>query len=153
MLKAGIIKRFDKPTDWCSMAFFLPKGPDPVRMVFDFRHLSSWSTRVGYPFSSSESVLRSIPSKAKVFLSLDLLQSYFQLKVHQDDWELLVFILPSGKFIVCRAPMDHHGSGDDLNIASRCLLIGLEQAIKIMDDVLLAACSLKEAYLIGQAPC
>ena len=74
MLKAGIIKRFDKPTDWCSMAFFLPKGPDQVRMVLDFRHLSRWSTRVGYPFASSESVFRSIPATAKVFLSLDLLQ-------------------------------------------------------------------------------
>ena len=109
MLKAGIIQQFDKPSDWCSMAFFVPKGPDQVRMVLDFCHLSRWSTRVGYPLASSESVFRNIPSKAKVFLSLDLLQSYFQLQVHQDNWELLAFILPSGKFIICRAPMGHHG--------------------------------------------
>ena len=45
--------------------------------------------------------------------------------------------------------MGHNDSGDHLNIASRCLLIGLEQAVKIMVDILLAACSLKEAYLMG----
>merc|ERR1712101_77985 len=45
--------------------------------------------------------------------------------------------------------MGHNASGDNLNIARRCLLIGLEQAVKIMDDILLAACSIKEAYLMG----
>ena len=41
------------------------------------------------------------------------------------------------------------GSGDELNISSRCLLLGLESAKKILDDILLHASSLKEAYLLG----
>ena len=150
MEDAGISQRWDKPTTFCSRAFFIPKKESSlVRLIVDYRALNACSTRVGYPFSSSESIFRTIPESALVFLSFDLLMSYWQLQVHEDDIGYLAYLLPSGKWTLTRGPMGWLGSGDELNISSRCLLLGLESAKKILDDILLHASSLKEAYLLG----
>ena len=73
MEEAGISIRWDKPTTFCSRAFFIPKkDSSSVRLIVDYRALNACSTRIGYPFSSSESIFRTIPEQALVFLSFAL---------------------------------------------------------------------------------
>merc|ERR1712121_163815 len=53
MEDAGISIRWDKPTTFCSRAFFIPKkNLSSVRLIVDYRALNVCSTRIGYPFSS-----------------------------------------------------------------------------------------------------
>ena len=107
MEAAGISRRWDKPTRFCSRAFFIPKkASDQMRLIIDFCALNSSCTRIGYPFSSSESIFRTIPETALVFMLFDLLMSYLQLAVHEDDIGYLAYLLPSGKWAIACGPWD-----------------------------------------------
>ena len=55
-----------------------------------------------------------------VFISFDLLMSYWQLAVHEDNIHFLAYLLPSGKWAICHGPIGYLGSGDELSISSRC---------------------------------
>ena len=99
--------------------------------------------------TSSRDIFNQIPPKAKVFISFDLLHSFFQVRVAEEDWELLAFVIPSGKFCFTKLIQGGLNSGDHLNINSQCIMVGLQDALQIMDDFMAACMSLKEAYLKG----
>ena len=118
-------------------------------MVIDLRHINKASSRIGMPFSSSADIFRELPAKATCLLVLDLLQSFFQLRVDPADQHLLAFICPAGKFRLKRCPMGQCNSQDSLQVHSRCLLIGLEHCLKIFDNILLYANDLTDLYRKG----
>ena len=99
--------------------------------------------------TSSKDIFNQAPPHAKVFISFDLLHSYFQVRVAEEDWELLAFVIPGGKFCFTRLIQGHLNLGDHLNINSQCILVGLHDALQIMDDFMSACMSLKDAYLRG----
>ena len=99
--------------------------------------------------TSSRDIFHQIPPNAKVFISFDLLHSFFQVRVAEEDWHLLSFIIPSGKYCFTCLIQGHLNSGDHLNMKSQCLLVGLQHALQIMDDFMSACSSLKDAYLKG----
>ena len=150
LIKEGVIRRWDKPSSWCAPALFVPKRDSSPHLVVNFRGLNSCSKRVGYPFSSSRDVHLDIQNKTYVFVSLDLIQAYFQLKVAEESVHLLVFLCPWGKMAMNRLPMGWTGSGDYLHITTRCLLAGLDRSINIFDDLLLQPESGSEAYRVAE---
>ena len=85
--------------------------------------------------TSSKDIFHQIPHNAKVFISFDLLHSFFQVRVAEEDWHLLSFVIPSGKFCFTRLIQGHLNSGDHLNMESQCLLVGLRDILQIMDDL------------------
>ena len=139
LMSSTTIIRFDKPTEWTHQGFFIPKGADKVRLVVDLKALNLATERVGYPMTSSKDIFHQIPPSARVFISFDLLHSFFQVRVAEEDWPLLAFVIPSGKFCFTRLIQGHLNSGDHLNMETRCLLVGLQQSLQIMDDIM-AAC-------------
>ena len=84
LIKEGVIRRWDKPSDWCAPARFLPKRDGSPCLVVNFRGLNSCSKRVGYPFSSSRDIHLDIQNNTYVFESVDLIQAYFELKVAEE---------------------------------------------------------------------
>ena len=148
LIQEGVIRRLDRPSQWCAPARFLPKKDGSPRLVVNFRGLNSCSKRIGYPFSSSRDVHLDIQNKTYVFVSLDLIQAYFQLKVAEESVPLLVFLCQHGKFAMNRLPMGWTGSGDYLHITTRCLLAGLDRSVNIFDDLLLQPQSASEAYKV-----
>ena len=67
-IASGIIVRFDEPTDWCSPAFFVPKGDSKrVRLVTDYTKLNQYVVRPVHPFPSVSDILQSIPASAACF--------------------------------------------------------------------------------------
>ena len=61
-IKSGIITPCDEPTEWCSPAFFVPKGDGKrVRLVTDYTKLNKFVIRPVHPFPSVSDIVQSIP--------------------------------------------------------------------------------------------
>ena len=79
-IASGIIVTCDKPTEWCSPAFFVPKGDGKhVRLVTDYTKLNRFVVRPVHPFPSVSVIIQSIPASAACFAKLDATQGNFQI--------------------------------------------------------------------------
>ena len=68
LVKKGVIVPANKTTDWCSPAFFVPKGDKiRVQLVTEYTELNKHVKRPIHPFSSSQEILQAVPKEAKVF--------------------------------------------------------------------------------------
>ena len=115
-------------------------------MLVDFRQINSGCNRIGIPFDSNKDIFQQIPASSCAFLTLDLTSSFFQLRVADEDQHYLAFLVPCGKFLLQRAAMGELNSGDNLNINSRMLLLGLEGSLKIIDDFCLHGITLNRLW-------
>ena len=60
--KKGVIVPANETTDWCSPAFFVPKGDKiRVRLVTDYTELNKHVKRPIHPFSSTQGILQAVP--------------------------------------------------------------------------------------------
>ena len=105
-IASGIIVPCDEPTEWFSMAFFVPKGDGKwVRLVTDYTKLNQFVVRPVHPFPSVSDIIQSIPALAACFAKLDATHGYFQIPLDEEASKLTTFIPPSGCFRYLRAPM------------------------------------------------
>ena len=113
-IASGVIVPCDEPTDWCSPAFFVPKGDGKhVRLVTDYSKLNKFVVRPVHPFPLLSDIIQSVPSLAAYFAKLDATHGYFQLPLDKDASRLTTFILPSGRYRFLRAPMRLSSSSDE----------------------------------------
>ena len=82
----------------------------------------------------------------RILISLDLLSAYFQLAVAPEDQRLLTFLLPTGKYRFLKLPMGWLSSQDYLCERTQCLLTGITGIQSLMDDFLIFAGGVNEAY-------
>ena len=145
LVKKGVIVPANETTDWCSPAFFVPKGDKiRVRLVTDYTELNKHVKRPIHPFSSTQEILQAVPKEAKVFAKLDAVHGYFQLGLDKVSSQLTTFLLPQGKFRYLRAPMGLNASSDEWCCQSDVLIRGIPWARKIVDDTLIWAKDMKE---------
>ena len=84
-VKSGIIIPCDDPTDWCSPAFFVPKGDGKhVRLVTDYTRLNKFVVRPVHPFPSVSDIMQSIPASSTCFAKLDATHGYFQIPLDEE---------------------------------------------------------------------
>lgn len=147
LLKCKVIAKVEKPTTWCSPAFFVPKADGKrVRLVTDFVHLNKFIQRPVHPFPAVKEILQAIPSTARVFAKLDAVQGYFQIALDKESSEYTTFILPSGRYKYLRAPMGLSPSNDEWCRSSDWLIEGLRWCKKIVDDILIWADDYPQLY-------
>ena len=81
-VKLDVIAPEEEPTEWCSLAFFVPQ-PDGkrVRLVTDFTKLNKYVQRPAHPFPSVQDIVQSIPAGSNFFAKMDAIHGYFQLSV------------------------------------------------------------------------
>ena len=98
-IKSGIIVLCVEPTDWCSPAFFVPKGDGKrVRLVTDYTRLNKFVVRPVHPFPSVSDIVQSIPASSTCFAKLDATHGYFQIPLSEEASRLTTFLLPSGRY-------------------------------------------------------
>ena len=142
---SGIIIPCDEPTEWCSPAFFVPKGDGKrVRLVTDYTKLNRFVVRPVHPFPSVSDIIQSIPASAACFTKLDATHGYFQIPLDEEASKLTTFILPSGRFRYIRAPMGLSSSSDEWCRHSDRVVEGFPWCRKIVDDILIWASSPSE---------
>ena len=84
-IASGIIAPCDSPTEWCSPAFFVPKGDGKrVRLVTDYTKLNKFVVRPVHPFPSVVDIIQSIPASAACFAKLDATHGYFQIPLDEE---------------------------------------------------------------------
>ena len=93
-IKSGIITPCDEPNEWCSPAFFVPKGDGKrVRLVTDYTKLNKFVIRPVHPFPSVSDIVQSIPANSRCFAKLDATHGYFQIPLSKGS------VLSSTSFI------------------------------------------------------
>ena len=148
LLSSAIIEKVgeNEPTTWCSPGFFVPKKLPKVRLVTDFTQLNKWVKRPIHPFPSVKDILNRIPADAAVFAKFDAVSGYHQLELDEESRNLTVFLLESGRYRYKRAPMGLSASSDEWCRRSDELIIGLDFAAKIVDDVICWGRNLEELW-------
>ena len=145
LIKKRVITRVNETTEWCSPAFFVPKGDKiRVRLVTDYTELNKHVSRPVHLFSHTTEILQAVPKEAKFFAALDAVHGYFQLGLNQESSMITTFLLPQGKFRYLRAPMGLNASSDEWCCQSDIIIQGLPWARKIVDDTIIWATSMSE---------
>ena len=139
-IASGIIVPCEEPTEWCSPAFFVPKGDSKrVRLVTDYTKSNQFVVRPVHPFPSVSDIIQSIPASAACFAKLDATHGYFQNPLDEEASRLTTFILPSGRYCYLRAPMGLSSSSDEWCQHSDRMVEGFPWCHKIVDDILIWA--------------
>nr|XP_050038007.1 uncharacterized protein K02A2.6-like [Dermacentor andersoni] len=100
---AGVIRRVDKPTPWCSGLVVVRKGDGSYRLCVDLTQLNKVVLRERHILPTVEQVL-GLLGDATVFSKLDATASFHQVKLSEDSQELTTFITPYGRYCFCRLP-------------------------------------------------
>nr|XP_050038472.1 uncharacterized protein K02A2.6-like [Dermacentor andersoni] len=100
---AGVIRRVNKPTPWCSGLVVFRKGDDSYRLCVDLTQLNKVVLRERHILPTVEQVL-GLLGDATVFSKLDATASFHQVKLSNDSQELTAFITPYGRYCFCRLP-------------------------------------------------
>ena len=119
LLDQGIVVRVIKPTDWCAPSFVLAKphqisGEEiDARLVTNYTGINKFILRPVHPFPSPKEIRESILPDSAVFITMDALSGYFQLKLTEKASLMTTFLLGSGRYRYTRAPMGLASSGDE----------------------------------------
>ena len=137
----------NEPSDWCSRGFFVPK-PDGkrLRMVVDLSPVNEFIERPIHPFVAGTDLIKNIKHESKVFAKLDAVMGYFQIPLDQDSKKLTTFLLPSGRYRYCRAPMGLSASSDEWCKRSDLALQDLPGTLKLVDDILIEATDYEQLF-------
>ena len=140
-IDSGVIERVpdSETTEWCSPGFFVPKPNGKVRLVVDYREINRFIERPVHPFPSPRDIIKDIKPNSKYFLKLDASQGYYQLPLAEESKDLTTFLLPSGRYRYCRAPMGLSPSSDGFCNKTDFILSPVPDLLKIVDDALLQA--------------
>lgn len=145
-LASGIIEPVpdNEPTEWCSRAHFVPKPDGRVRLVVDLRELNAVVRRPVHPFPSTRDILRSLDPTSKVFAKVDAVAGYHQVMLHEESRHYTTFLLESGRYRFCRAPMGLSSSGDEFCHRTDQAFNGVPGTMKIVDDGITGAKTIEE---------
>ena len=144
-IASGIIVPCDEPTEWCSPAFYVPKGDGKrLRLVTDYTKLNRFVVCLVHPFPSVSDIIQSIPGSAACFAKLDATHGYFQIPLDEEASRFTTFIMPSGRYRCLRAPMGLSSSSDKWCRHSDRVVEGFPWCRKIVDDILIWAVSPSE---------
>ena len=144
----GILKSLKPGEDspWCSRGFWVPKKDGKsVRLVTDFIQLNNFVRRPIHPFQPSMNCLMSIAPGMRVFITADATNGYFQIPLEKKSSYYTTFLLPQGRFRYLRAPMGLSASSDEWCARSDAIMRGAENAIKLVDDILVYGATEQEA--------
>ena len=147
LLEKDIIECIKEPTQWTSLAFFIPKlnakGPRSkknrtIHLVTDLSKLNCFIIRPTHPFPSAQTILASIKSSSKVFIKLDAIQSYHQVALNTPSSLLTTFLLPSRHYWYHWAPMGLCSSSDEWCCHSNVTIENVPGVCKLVDDYLIS---------------
>ena len=144
MVKKGLLVPVDDPTDWCSPFLAGVKPTGDIRLMVDYSPVNRYVKRPVHPFPAARAAVTSIPPKNKWFASVDAVKGYWQLLLSEEASLITTFLTPWGRFRYTRAPMGLASSGDEFCLRGDRALAGLENFVKVIDDVLVYAATMEE---------
>ena len=135
MLKIGVIRKVNEPTDWCAPMVVVPKQNGQVRICVDLTKLNANIKREVHPLPSVEFTLGKL-GNSKVFSKLDANSAFWQRKLSEESKLLTTFITPWGRFCFERLPYGISTGSEQFQKVMMEKLEGLEGVECQIDDTL-----------------
>ncbi|XP_043223982.1 uncharacterized protein K02A2.6-like [Amphibalanus amphitrite] len=144
MVLQGIIAPLGaEPTDWCHPLVLVAKDTG-VRICIDLTKLNKFVKRPLHPLITPREAISQVPTDARFFSTLDAKSGYWQLPLHPESQHLTTFITPWGRYKFLRAPMGLISTGDEYCRRGDIALQGLNNFVKVVDDILVYSKTLEE---------
>ena len=129
MVKLGVIRKVDKPTNWCAGMVTVPKSNGKLRICVDLTKLNENVCRETYPLPKIGALLGEIGGSTVLAENSQLLTT---------------FLTPFGKYCFQRLPFGLKSAPERFQKRMLNELEGLEGVICIMDDILVHGKTQKE---------
>ena len=103
MEKLGVIRKVDKPTNWCAGMVTVPKSNGKIRICVDLTKLNENVCRETYPLPKIDTLLGEI-GESTVFTKIDANSGFWQEKLAENSQLLTTFLTPFGRYCFQRLP-------------------------------------------------
>ena len=143
MEKLGVIRKVDKPTNWCAGMVTVPKSNGKIRICVDLTKLNENVCRETYPLPKIDALLGEI-GESTVFTKIDANSGFWQEKLAENSQLLTTFLTPFGRYCFQRLPFGLKSAPERFQKRMLNELEGLEGVICIMDDILVHGKTQKE---------
>ena len=97
MEKLGVIRKVEKPTEWCAGMVTVPKPNGKVRICVDLTKVNESVWRETYPLPKIDSLLGEIRDFT-LFMKLDANSGFWQEKLAENSQLLTTFLTPLGRY-------------------------------------------------------
>ena len=135
LVKDGIIKRVECPTDWVNSIVCVSKPNGNIRLCLDPKDLNKYIKRPHYYSPTIDDVLPDLCG-SKFFSTLDARSGYWNIPLDDQSQLLTTFNTPGyGRYCFKRLPFGLVSSQDLFQRVMDDLLIGLGNAKPVADDM------------------
>ena len=134
MLELGVIESSKAP--FSSPVVMLRKKDGSIRFCIDFRQLNRVTVFDAEPMPNAEEIFSKL-SEAKYFSKIDLSKGYWQVPLTERAKDLTSFETPKGLFRFKKMPFGLVCASSTFNRLMRKVLLGLDCAISLIDDILI----------------
>ena len=104
MIKMGVIRKIDKPTEWCHPIVIVTKPNGDIRLCIDLTKLNAGVERELYQLEAVEETLAKLGDECVYMSKVDANSGYWQVPLDEESQELTTFITPIGRFCCTRGP-------------------------------------------------
>lgn len=135
MLEQGIIRESNSP--WASGVVLVTKQDGSPRFCVDYRRINSVTTRDVYPLPRIDDTVYSL-GNAKIFSTLDLTSSYWQIELHKESIPKSAFICRNGLYRFVRMPFGLCNAPATMQRLMDSVLAGLKwhHCLVYLDDII-----------------
>jgi len=125
----------------------MPDGTEKLRLCFDFPKLNQIQIKDRYPLPDISELITTLHG-SKVWSTLDLASSFWQLKVHPRDRKKLAVILPFGTYECLRMPFGTANAPSTFVRMISQVLEGIEGIRVFVDDILCASPNFEDHMIL-----
>ena len=136
MKKLEVIKKIDKPTDWCHPIVVVSKPSGEIRLCIDLTKLNAGVERELYPLESIEETLGKVGDECVYMSKVDANAGYWQIPLSEESQELTTFITPIGRFCCTRGPYGLSSMQEIFGKKMDIVIDNLQGIVKSTDDFL-----------------
>ena len=137
MRKLGVIKKVDKPTEWCHPIVIVSKPNGDIRLCIDLTKLNAGVERELYPLESIEETLGKLGDECVYMSKVDANSGYWQVPLSEESQELTTFITPIGRFCCTRGPYGLSSMQEIFGKKMDIIIEGLQGVVKSTDDFMI----------------
>lgn len=139
--KAGIIEESYSPFN--TPIWMVKKKDGTFRMCLDYRLVNLLLIKKRFHLPTIREIIQKI-SRAKYFSTLDLTESFYQLKLDKDSREVTAFTVDGIKYQFTSLPFGLVNSPAELQLFLQKVLKGIPNVINYVDDILIGTVTYEE---------
>ena len=137
-MKADIIRKVDKPTDFVNSLVIVTKNDGSLRVCLDPQYLNTCIKREHVQLPTLEEISAKI-KRAKYFTKLDANKAFWQVELSKDSREYTTFNTPFGRYCFNRLPYGTCSSSEIFYKVFSQIFEGIENVGIYADDMLIWA--------------